>query len=582
MSRRIGPVNGLRVGNVTAAWDSLRRQILRRDGHRCVACGKTLVAAEAHIHHRLPRASGGTDEAANLVSLCPLCHAALHPHLGAGLAHRLLQHSVLRLAAWLDRERCLAPSTRHLGAALRLLRVPAFRPGQLAVIEAALLGRSVLMVSPTGSGKSLAFQIPAVLTPGLCLVISPLKALMADQVSSLLQRGLPATFLNSDLGSAEKALRLELLARGAFKFLYLAPERFFVANDMEQALLDSLRPSFLVVDEAHCIDRWGQDFRPDYARLRDIRARLGHPPVLAFTATAGRATQARILASLDVPEAEAFVQGSDRPNIALLRRAVERDRRGAVIADLLRLAGRLGVKAMVFVPTRRIGTELVQRLALGGIVTPFFHGQLEPRDKQDLLQRFGGRLEPALDRMVCTNAFGLGIDIPDVRLVVHWQHPASPEDYWQEVGRAGRAGAPSVAVLLTDGRPNSHDIRLLRFMAERTVTAVQASGAERHDLVQDRQTRALAMQRLAFTRQCVRAALLDYLGEAPGPPQRSLAFRLVEWLLAQRPRKIQATICCDACYGRRRVVADTERFVCEALGAPDSQLYVAPFGTLRR
>lgn len=301
------------------------------------------MATKAHIHPRLPRASGGTDEAANLISLCPMCHAALHPQLGAGLAQRLLHQGILRLATWLDRDNRLAPATWHLGAALRLLRVPAFRPGQLAVVEAALRGRSLLIINPTGSGKSLAFQIPAVLIPGLCLVIAPLKTLMVDQVSSLLQRGLPATFLNSDLGAAERQLRLELLAQGVFKFLYLAPERFFVASAPEQAVLSRLRPCFLVVDEAHCIDRWGRDFRPDYARLGEIRQRVGSPPVLAYTATSGRDTQARILASLRIPQAEIYGQGINRPNVALVRQAVEQHRRAGVIGGLLRLAERLGI-----------------------------------------------------------------------------------------------------------------------------------------------------------------------------------------------------------------------------------------------
>lgn len=567
---------------MTAAWNSLRHQILRRDGYHCVSCGGALVATEAHIHHRLPRASGGTDEAANLISLCPMCHAALHPHLGASLAQRLLQQGILRLATWLDRDNRLAPATWHLGAALRLLRVPAFRPGQLAVVEAALRGRSLLMISPTGSGKSLTFQIPAVLTPGLCLVIAPLKTLMVDQVSSLLRRGLPATFLNADLSAAERQLRLDLLAQGAFKFLYLTPERFFVASALEQAVLSRLRPCFLVVDEAHCIDRWGRDFRPDYARLGEIRQRVGNPPVLAYTATAGRDMQARILASLGIPQAEIYRHGTNRPNIALARQAVEQNRRAAVIGGLLRLAERLEIKAMIFVPTRRVGTTLVQHLALAGIATPFFHGQIEPRDKQDLQQRFAGHLEPVLTRIVCTNAFGLGIDIPDVRLVVHWQHPASPEDYWQEIGRAGRTGARSVAVLLTDGRPNSHSLRLLRFMADRTVAEAPVSPAERHDLIRDRQTRALTMQRLAFTRQCFRAALLDALGATPELPRRSLAVRLVEWLLVRRPRRIQAVICCDTCHARGRVPAEAERFVCEALGMTASHPAAACSGRLQR
>jgi len=180
----------------------------------------------------------------------------------------------------------LARETLHFGPALKRFGLDAFRPAQIDVVEAALRGHSLLLVSPTGSGKSLAFQVPALLTPGLCIVVSPLKALMSDQVSSLLRQRIPATFMNSDLSSDEKRLRLDLLTKGAFKFLYLAPERFFGTNERELALLRALRPAYLVVDEAHCIDRWGRDFRPEYGRLREVRSQLGDPPVLAFTATA--------------------------------------------------------------------------------------------------------------------------------------------------------------------------------------------------------------------------------------------------------------------------------------------------------
>jgi len=175
-----------------------------------------------------------------------MCHAAVHPNLGVSLARRLLQTAALRLAEWLDREGRLARETWHLGPVLKLFGINAFRPAQIDVIEAALHGRSLLLVSPTGSGKSLTFQVPALLTPGLCVVVSPLKVLMSDQVSGLLRHRIPATFMNSDLSSEEKRLRLQLLAIGCFKFLYLAPERFFAANKRELELLRSLRPTYLV------------------------------------------------------------------------------------------------------------------------------------------------------------------------------------------------------------------------------------------------------------------------------------------------------------------------------------------------
>lgn len=556
---------------MTGEWEIARQTVLRRDGHRCVQCGGDLKADGAHVHHLLPRASGGTDEPANLISLCPMCHAAVHPHLGVGLARRLLQRAAVRLAHWLDTEGRLARETGHLGPALRLFGLDAFRPAQIDVVEAALRGRSLLLVSPTGSGKSLAFQVPAVLTPGLCLVVSPLKALMSDQVSGLLRRRIPATFMNSDLSSEEKQLRLDLLTKRSFKFLYLAPERFFGANERELALLRALRPAYLVVDEAHCIDRWGRDFRPEYGRLAEVREQLGNPPVLAFTATAGRETQARILASLGASAGDVFVHGANRPNITFLRRRVRQDARPGFVAELLRLADAIGIKSMVFVPTRKIGDALSAALATQGVATPFFHGQLRTQEKEDLLQRFGGHLEPKLSRIICTNAFGMGVDIPDVRLVIHWQHPASPEDYLQEFGRAGRNGQRSVAVLLTDPKPDGPALSLLDFMAGLTVEAAKVTAGERAELLTQKRRLSRQMQTFAFDRSCFRDALLSYFGESRARPRRPLALRIIDWVFAKHSARAETGVCCDVCHARRCSPEEHARFVCEALGVPSPQ-----------
>src|SRR5215467_5682432 len=177
----------------------------------------------------------------------------------------------------------------------------------------------MLVVSPTGFGKTLCFQLPAIFRSGVSVVISPLKALMGEQVSALLRHKIPSTFINSDLDRVEKQIRYQQLADKIIKLLYVAPERFFVQNTSELEMLRSLKPSFLVIDEAHCVDQWGRDFRPDYGRLNEVRRALGSPPVLAFTATAGRDMQKRILASLGVDDARVFVRGVDRPTISLLR-----------------------------------------------------------------------------------------------------------------------------------------------------------------------------------------------------------------------------------------------------------------------
>jgi ATP-dependent DNA helicase RecQ len=397
------------------------------------------LAHDADVHHLLPRSMGGTDEMSNLVTLCDGCHASHHPNLAGGLARRAFERWAFRLARWLDRSGSLVEASGNFGPALRLFGVQRFRSGQLSIVLAALSGKSVLVVSPTGSGKTLCFQLPAVLRQGVSLVVCPLKTLMSEQVSDLLTKKIPATFINSDLNAQEKETRFSLLSRQAFKLLYVAPERFFVRSETERAQLKQSKPSFLVVDEAHCVDQWGQDFRPEYGRLREVREKLGSLPVLAFTATAGKEMQERILASLGIPDARVFVRDVDRPNIAMLRWERRPEERAREIASLLGLPQLNGQKAMIFVPTVRVGEELQQTLGATGLDIPLYHSRLgTPWERQELVKRFLGQSLPAVDHMICTNAFGMGLDVPNVRLVVHWQQSASTEDMLQDARRQPR------------------------------------------------------------------------------------------------------------------------------------------------
>ncbi len=206
---------------------------------------------------------------------------------------------------------------------------------------------------------------------------------------------------------------------------------------------------------------------------------------------------------------------------------------------------------------------LLQHLSAEVLPTPFFHGQLDPRAKDSLLQRFAGRLAPPLSRIVCTNAFGRGVDISDVRMVIHWQHPASAEDYLQELGRAGRDGRRSVAILLRDPRPDGPTVQLLDFMAARTAQAALDASGERGRILNWRRALVREMQSLAFSRDCFRGRLLDYFGEARTRRRRPLALRIVDWLFSDRARRGERSLCCDVC---DRQHADHQRFVCEALG----------------
>ncbi|HKS06882.1 MAG TPA: RecQ family ATP-dependent DNA helicase [Gemmatimonadaceae bacterium] len=335
----------------------------------------------------------------------------------------------LTLARWLDRQHQLADLDESLGATIRLLGATRFRPPQLDVVLAALRGESLLFVSATGSGKSLCFQVPILLSRGCGLVISPLKALMNQQVADLNARKIPGTFINGDLSPEEKEIRYQLLQDGAIKFLYCTPERFD-AGMVRQSEVDKLvraRPSYLVIDEAHCIDRWGNDFRPNYGKLGALRTALGNPPLLAFTATAGVQSQRRILESLGIPNARVVVTGVNRPNIKFARLDGGKEKqRHLMIRYLLKVMppGR----AMLFVPTVKIGTDLQRGLKDLGLDIPFFDSKMgTANDREVLLGRFIGRIGPSLSVVICTNAFGMGLDVPDVRLVVHWQHPASVE-----------------------------------------------------------------------------------------------------------------------------------------------------------
>jgi ATP-dependent DNA helicase RecQ len=505
------------------------------------------------VHHLLPRSAGGTNEPSNLITLCDGCHAARHPKLAGRLARRVLERWAVRLALWLDRHRAISEASRNFGAALRLFGLERFRDGQLPVVEAALCGKSVLVVSRTGFGKTLCFQLPAVLRSGVSVVVSPLKALMGEQVSALLRRKIPSTFINSDLDSVEKQVRYQLLANKSLKLLYAAPERFFVHNKSELQMLRSLRPAFLVIDEAHCVDQWGRDFRPEYGRLSEVHKALGSPPVLAFTATAGQEMQKRILTSLGVNDAHVFVRGVDRPNISLLRWGVLPNARLEAIAQLCRIPIPDGGKVMIFVPTRKIGETLQRYLRDQNLETPFFHSKLGSAwEREQLIKRFVGESYPRVDRIICTSAFGMGLDVPNVRLVIHWQHPSSVEDYLQEFGRAGRDGRPSVAVLLhADFSANKDkDIGLLTFMAERVSDGAQLDASSQKAALAHKYRQIEAMARLVKQEGCFRQTLIGYFAGSEKASRRSFSTWLLEWVFAEPAARGKKVACCDACCRR--------------------------------
>ena len=353
---------------------------------------------------------------------------------------------------------------KDLDAALARLGYAAFRPGQREAVETLLAHRRLLLVAPTGGGKSLSYQLPATILPGTTLVISPLVALMADQVQALEARGVAATYLAATLDAAEMRRRMARLAARAFSLVYVAPER--LAFPGFRGLIHEIDVPLIAVDEAHCISEWGHDFRPEYLGLGSVIADLPGARVLACTATATPIVRDEILARLGLPaDTPQMVRGFARPNLALRAMEVDgrREREGLVdgaLAEALAGPGLGGGTAIVYAPTRKKAEEEAERLAARGWRAAAYHAGLEGRTRETAQRDFAeGRVEV----VVATNAFGMGIDRPDVRAVVHLGPPGSIEAYYQEVGRAGRDGAPALGLLLV----SAGDLALRRALLER-------------------------------------------------------------------------------------------------------------------
>ncbi len=304
-----------------------------------------------------------------------------------------------------------------------------------------LAGRDTMVVLPTGGGKSLCYQVPALCLPGVTVVVSPLISLMKDQVDALSARGIPAAFLNSTLSSSAISDRLERAARGEIKLLYVAPERF--DNPQAAERLGNLAIALLAVDEAHCISEWGHDFRPSYLRMRDVRERLGWPTTIALTATATPEVRRDIVRQLALRSPETIITGFDRTNLAYHVRRVRTDTdKDDALIDLLKLYQGLTV---VYASTRKAVDRIASRLAAARIRAAAYHAGLDDEHRHAVQESF---MTEAVRVIVATNAFGMGIDKPNVRLVVHHAMPGTLEAYYQEAGRAGRDSLPSDCILL--------------------------------------------------------------------------------------------------------------------------------------
>ncbi|WP_327045702.1 RecQ family ATP-dependent DNA helicase [Microbispora sp. NBC_01189] len=348
------------------------------------------------------------------------------------------------------------------------------RPGQQEAMEHLLAGRDVLLVMPTGGGKSAVYQVPGLLLDGPTIVVSPLIALQRDQVMSLLKAGAAGAVAVNSAGSVEAGL--DEVTAGNAEYVFLSPEQLAKPEVVER--LAAARPSLIAVDEAHCVSSWGHDFRPEYLRLAKVIERLGHPPVIAMTATAAPTVREEIVESLGLTGAQQIVRGFDRPNLHLeVRRFVGEDDKRAALADH---AAALEGVGLVYVATRRQAEEYADLLKERGRRAEAYHAGMKTTDRRSIHERFQ---DDDLDTVVATSAFGMGIDKPDVRYVLHAAPPESIDSYYQEIGRAGRDGNPADVVLFY--RPE--DLGLRKFFAggradgdliRRVATLVREHGGE--------------------------------------------------------------------------------------------------------
>ncbi|MDA8442963.1 MAG: DNA helicase RecQ [Peptococcaceae bacterium] len=370
---------------------------------------------------------------------------------------------------------------------------PAFRPGQQKIITSILEGRDTLGIMPTGGGKSICYQIPALMLPGTTLVISPLISLMKDQVDALTSLGIPAAFINSSLAPREVRERILEAAQGQYKLLYVAPER--LESELFRSQLYSLTIPLVAVDEAHCVSQWGHDFRPSYLSIAQLIADLPQRPVLtAFTATATEAVVVDIGNNLYLRNPNLYLTGFDRANLAYtVLRGV--DKREFLLKYLQENRQQSGI---IYAATRKEVDQLHQLLTQKGFSVGRYHAGLSDVERSRGQESF---LYDDLRIMVATNAFGMGIDKSNVRFVIHYNMPKNMEAYYQEAGRAGRDGEPSECILLF----GAQDIQVQKFLIEQGQTAPDRKAGEYKKLQ--------VMADYCHTTRCLREFILQYFGE---------------------------------------------------------------------
>ena len=313
-----------------------------------------------------------------------------------------------------------------------------FRPMQKEIISSALAGKDTLAILPTGGGKSICFQVPAMMREGICIVVSPLISLMKDQVENLCSRGIKALAVYSGMSWRDIDIALDNAIYGSYKFLYVSPER--LRTEVFKVRVAKMKVNYLVVDEAHCISQWGYDFRPDYLKIKELRTIIPDAPVIALTATATRFVADDIMKQLGFAESNMIVSGFERPNLKYVIRESENK-----LGQLLKLCHGVEGSGSVYVAKRKSAEDVAQFLVSQGVDAAAYHAGMNGNVRADIQQQWKSGAKRII---VATNAFGMGIDKGDVRFVAHYEMPASPEAYFQEAGRAGRDGKQAYALLL--------------------------------------------------------------------------------------------------------------------------------------
>ena len=382
-----------------------------------------------------------------------------------------------------------------------------FREGQRPLIDSVLKGRDVLGIMPTGAGKSMCFQIPALMMEGITLVISPLISLMKDQVGALNQAGVHAAFLNSSLTMGQYVKALRLAKEGRYKIIYVAPERLETEGFLEFALSENVHISFLAVDEAHCVSQWGQDFRPSYLKIMEFLKKLPYRPVVgAYTATATEDVRDDIMDILELQNPYVMTTGFDRENLYF---AVKKpvDKYKELVHYLKDREKKFsGSSGIIYCLTRKNVEDICYRLRKEGFSVTRYHAGLSDEERKENQEDF---IYDRRQIMVATNAFGMGIDKSDVRFVIHYNMPKNMESYYQEAGRAGRYGEPAECILYYEPL----DVRTNRFFIENGEDNEELDEFTRQ-LVKERDIERLKqMTFYCFTSECLRHYILKYFGE---------------------------------------------------------------------